>query len=87
MEYYAAVNRNEESLHIQLCRISLIQARKRNVCIVCHYLSKKGEVTNIHTYLFFFKKRKYYMVYFLKGYLTEKGEKRVERIEIEATHL
>lgn len=27
------------------------------------------------------------MVYFLKGYLTEKGEKRVERIEIEATHL
>lgn len=68
--------------------ISLIQARKRSVCIVCHYLSKKGEVTNIHTYLGCFSKKEILNdIYFLKGYLAEERDNRVEGLETEARHL
>lgn len=57
---------------------------EREICVqyATIYLRRGGVYKYIYPPIFFFL-RKYNMVYFLKGYLTEEGENRVEGIGIE----
>ena len=80
MEYYAAVNAKEETVYTTLQGLPDPSMKEKYVYSMPLFIYEGGGYKYISPLFFFL--RKHNVVYFLKGYLTEEGENRVEGIEI-----